>query len=63
MAFFKLLTGGHVYAPDDLGTQNILIAADIVVFDDSWQVDTVLAKGEIYVQDGKLIKGGFFDKV
>jgi beta-aspartyl-dipeptidase (metallo-type) len=35
--------------------------ADIVVFDDNWQVDTVLAKGEIYVQDGKLIKGGFFE--
>ena len=35
--------------------------ADIVVFDDDWQVDTVLAKGEIYVQGGKLIKGGFFE--
>lgn len=34
--------------------------ADILAFDSAWQVDSVFARGTLYVQDGKVIKGGYF---
>ena len=52
---FRLGLGG------EKGVIATAACADIVVFDDNWQVDTVLARGEIYVQDGRLIKGGFYN--
>ncbi len=38
-------------------------SADIIVFEDSWQIDSVLSRGEIYIQDGKLIRGGYFNQI
>jgi beta-aspartyl-dipeptidase (metallo-type) len=38
-------------------------SADLIVFEDNWQIDSVLSKGDIYVQNGTLIKGGFFDNI
>lgn len=35
-------------------------SADLVVFDDNWQIDSVFARGDICVQGGKLIKRGFY---
>ncbi len=36
-------------------------SADLIVFEDNWQIDTVFSKGDMYVEDGKLIRGGFFE--
>ena len=61
MAFFKLLTGGHVYAPDDLGTQNILIAGDrIAAIGRELDIPRNLEVDRISVV-GKNITPGFID--
>ncbi len=61
MAFFKLLTGGHIYAPDDLGQQNILIAGDrIAAIGRELDLPENLEVDRISVT-GKNITPGFID--
>lgn len=38
-------------------------SADIIVFEDNWKIDSVISKGDIYVQNGTLIKGGYYDNL
>jgi N-acetylglucosamine-6-phosphate deacetylase len=38
-------------------------SADIIVFEDNWQIDSVFSKGDMYVEDGTLIRGGFFENL
>jgi beta-aspartyl-dipeptidase (metallo-type) len=37
-------------------------SADLLVFSDNWNIDSVMAKGQIYLQEGKLIRGGFLQE-
>lgn len=43
------------------GVLAISAAADIIVFDHEWKIDTVLSKGTVFVQNSQLIKGGYYD--
>lgn len=61
MAFFKLLIGGHIYGPDDLGEQNILIAGNrIAAVGKELEISGSVDIERIYVK-GKKITPGFID--
>lgn len=38
-------------------------SADIAVFEENWQLDTVLSQGTIYFQNGRLIKGSYYEQL
>jgi beta-aspartyl-dipeptidase (metallo-type) len=37
--------------------------ADLVAFDDDWQIRTVIARGQLMVADGRTVRRGMFDRI
>jgi hypothetical protein len=37
--------------------------ADLLAFDDDWQIHTVLARGRVIVEDAKPVVRGMFDRI
>lgn len=61
MSFLKLLIGGHIYAPEDLGTQDILIAGDkIAAIGKNLEISGSVEIDRIKI-DGKKVTPGFID--
>jgi beta-aspartyl-dipeptidase (metallo-type) len=62
----KIFTSNPAARLGRIGEKGVIApsaSADIIVFEDEWKIDSVLSKGTIYVQNGELIKGGYYENM
>lgn len=62
----KLFTSNPASRLGLIGEKGVIApsaCADIIVFRDNWQIDSVLSKGDFYIHNGQLVRGGFFENI